>query len=61
MKGRALALAAMALALSGCLVGPDYRRPEYPVPATFRGGPPEGPAGAPSFGDLEWWTRSWSP
>jgi outer membrane protein TolC len=55
MSGRALTLAALALALSGCLVGPDYRRPDYPVPATFRGGPPEGPADARSFGDLEWW------
>jgi outer membrane protein, multidrug efflux system len=55
MSGRALTLAALALALSGCLVGPDYRRPDYPVPATFRGRPPEGPADARSFGDLEWW------
>ena len=42
--------------LCGCAVGPDYQRPGYPVPPTFRG---EGP-GIPtqpvevSFGDLKW-------
>jgi multidrug efflux system outer membrane protein len=41
--------------LAGCTVGPDYRRPEYPVPASFRGGPPEARADPRSFGDLEWW------
>ena len=40
----------------GCAVGPDYQRPDYPTPASFRG---EGP-GIPtqgaeaSFGDLKW-------
>jgi outer membrane protein, multidrug efflux system len=40
----------------GCAVGPDYQRPGYPVPPTFRGeGPdiPTQPAEA-SFGDLKW-------
>jgi multidrug efflux system outer membrane protein len=42
--------------LCGCAVGPDYQRPEYPTPSTFRGegpGIPTQPAEA-SFGDLKW-------
>ena len=42
--------------MCGCMVGPNYQRPEYPVPSTFRGegpGIPTRPAGA-SFGDLKW-------
>jgi multidrug efflux system outer membrane protein len=42
--------------VAGCAVGPDYRQPEYPVPATFRGGPTEARGDPRSFGDLEWWT-----
>jgi NodT family efflux transporter outer membrane factor (OMF) lipoprotein len=44
------------LLINGCAVGPDYQRPAYPTPASFRG---EGP-GIPtqgaeaSFGDLKW-------
>ena len=42
--------------ICGCAVGPNYQRPEYPAPSTFRGegpGIPTQPAGA-SFGDLKW-------
>jgi len=37
-------------------VGPDYQRPGYPVPETFRGQGPEIPRepAAASFGDLAW-------
>jgi outer membrane protein, multidrug efflux system len=45
----------MALVLSGCMVGPDYRRPEIAVPSTFRGATPDAAQDARSFGDLEWW------
>ena len=44
------------LLIYGCAVGPDYHRPGYPVPQTFRGegpGIPTKPAEA-SFGDLKW-------
>ena len=44
-----------ALVLSGCVVGPDYRRPEIAVPSAFRGATPEAAQDARSFGDLEWW------
>jgi multidrug efflux system outer membrane protein len=37
-------------------VGPDYHRPEVPVPASFRGATPEAFQQLQSFGDLEWWT-----
>ena len=46
----------LLILLCGCAVGPDYQRPGYPEPSTFRGegpGIPTQPAGA-SFGDLKW-------
>jgi outer membrane protein, multidrug efflux system len=46
-------LAVLALALGACTVGPDYRRPAVPIPATFRGQPPGDPQ--LSLGDLAWW------
>ena len=48
---RLIALAGFAL-LAGCAVGPDYRRPEVPVPAAYRAAS-EPPAGA-SIGDSSW-------
>jgi multidrug efflux system outer membrane protein len=36
-------------------VGPDYRRPELPVPPDFRGRPPDAAVSAASVGDLAWW------
>ncbi|MGH7390223.1 MAG: efflux transporter outer membrane subunit [Candidatus Rokuibacteriota bacterium] len=49
------ALLAAALLLAGCTVGPDYRRPEMPVPSDFRGRAPDAPVSATSIGDLAWW------
>jgi NodT family efflux transporter outer membrane factor (OMF) lipoprotein len=46
----------MLLLMCGCMVGPNYQRPGYPVPPTYRGegpGIPTRPAGG-SFGDLKW-------
>ncbi len=46
----------LLLLLCGCAVGPDYQRPGYPVPSSYRGegpGIPTQPAEA-SFGDLKW-------
>jgi len=41
--------------LGGCVVGPDYVRPEYPVPESFRGDEGVDPdPEAASLGDLEW-------
>jgi outer membrane protein, multidrug efflux system len=42
---------------SGCVVGPDYKRPSVPAPSTYRGVATEStvkPAVA-SFGDEKWW------
>jgi multidrug efflux system outer membrane protein len=49
---RRLALLSAALGLAGCAVGPDYRRPEFPVPPDFRG---QAPVSEKSIGDLAWW------
>jgi NodT family efflux transporter outer membrane factor (OMF) lipoprotein len=46
------------LLLSGCAVGPNYKRPEVPVPVTYRSDSalPSAATTAPagSFGDLKW-------
>ena len=34
---RAAALGAVCLALAGCAVGPNYKRPSVPVPERFYG------------------------
>jgi outer membrane protein, multidrug efflux system len=52
-RGGAAWLIVVALGLGACTVGPDYRRPAVPTPASFRGVPPgESPE---SLGDLGWW------
>jgi multidrug efflux system outer membrane protein len=43
------------LFLTGCLVGPDYRRPDYPIPAQFRGETAETPTAPVPLGELAWW------
>jgi multidrug efflux system outer membrane protein len=43
----------LLLLLSGCAVGPNYRRPNANVPPAFRG--PSGAAQQASFADLPWW------
>jgi multidrug efflux system outer membrane protein len=50
--GLAAALA-LALALTGCAVGPDYRRPGLNLPGAYWG-QAENPA-ADSIGDASWW------
>lgn len=50
---------ALALVLSGCMVGPNYQRPQTPLPATFADAPAAG-AGAPAIATAklraDWWT-----
>ncbi len=50
---RLLAAAAALLVLGGCMVGPDYRRPEVSVPGNHRG--LEGTPSRESLADLPWW------
>src|SRR6185295_2904746 len=39
MRWRALLPILLVAVLSGCLVGPNYQRPQVPAPSQFRGGP----------------------
>ncbi len=51
-------LLAYSLLLTGCLVGPNYKRPAVNVPPTYRGATPEltGNDTAASLGDEKWWS-----
>lgn len=53
---RRTAVACLAL-LAGCMVGPDYRRPEVPIPVAFR----YEPKAAAQSADVEWWQRFGDP
>jgi outer membrane protein, multidrug efflux system len=44
----------IALTLTGCTVGPDYRPPPLSVPSTYRG-PTPAVTSQQAFADLEWW------
>jgi multidrug efflux system outer membrane protein len=48
---RILLVVCVSAALTGCLVGPNYKRPDIPAPAQFRGEPQPGAA---SLGDVKW-------
>jgi outer membrane protein, multidrug efflux system len=52
-----LALVCAALVLSGCTMGPNYRRPTVAVPPTYRGLAPDGTARTETatLGDQGWW------
>lgn len=56
---RAVLTAIAPLIISGCMLGPDYKRPEVPEPATFRG--ENGVAEAESIADANWSTVSSDP
>src|SRR5579863_7196333 len=45
------------IALTGCVVGPNYKRPSVDVPATYRGAmdADAATAAAASLGDQKWW------
>ena len=54
---RLIALSLVMLLLSGCAVGPNYKRPSVNIPAAYRGAMPQEatqPA-AESLGDQKWW------
>jgi len=50
---RLLACSASALILAGCVMGPDYKKPDTPVPTEFRGA--TAAAEVTSVADLPWW------
>ncbi len=54
---RLVALSLITLLLSGCAVGPNYKRPSVNVPGTYRGAmaPEATQPAAESLGDQKWW------
>src|SRR5262245_26070539 len=58
---KALCALVLVASLTGCMVGPRYKRPNLDVPGTYRGAtatpPPSGVPSAPqvSIGDAKWW------
>jgi multidrug efflux system outer membrane protein len=54
MRAFYLAIAAAAVLLTGCAVGPDYKRPQVAVPANFRAPEPLAELQAASLADLKW-------
>ncbi len=48
-------LLAAACAASGCLLGPDYKRPPVETPDAFRGADPSTAPAAASLADTRWW------
>jgi multidrug efflux system outer membrane protein len=51
---RALLAAAGTVLLVGCAMGPNYKRPAVPTPASFRNAPPAGGDAAASIADAKW-------
>jgi outer membrane protein, multidrug efflux system len=51
---RALAVLTVAVASTGCLMGPDYQRPVVPTPAEYRDAAPG--QDAATIADLPWWS-----
>ena len=52
---RTLLVCAAAIFASGCMVGPDYKRPDLSVPSVYRGADAVPTAAtAPTFGELGW-------
>ena len=51
--GKVAAAAVALVLLSGCMLGPDYKRPELAVPDQFRSTPPRAEI-SPSAADTAW-------
>jgi multidrug efflux system outer membrane protein len=49
-----IAIVAAAIVLSGCMVGPNYSRPQVQTPANFRAPVPLPPSESASLADLKW-------
>jgi outer membrane protein, multidrug efflux system len=54
MRASGLTIAAAAALLTGCTVGPNYKRPQVAVPANFRAPEPMPAPRATSLADLKW-------
>ncbi|MGH9582714.1 MAG: TolC family protein, partial [Bryobacteraceae bacterium] len=57
MRFRLAAVCLAAVLLTGCMVGPNYRRPKVAVPPSYRGEMPAQAAqpNVASLGDEKWW------
>jgi multidrug efflux system outer membrane protein len=53
---RGLLVALLPALLAACTLGPDYKRPDVPLPSVYRGLDPTAPGGPGSLSDLAWWT-----
>ena len=57
MRSRHSLLVIALLLLTGCTLGPKYKRPTVAVPDTYRGlAPDAGSQSAASFGEEKWWS-----
>jgi hypothetical protein len=57
MSRRISAICFLGYFVSGCVVGPDYQRPDVSAPPVYRGADTALSAAATeSFGDLAWWS-----
>src|SRR5262244_3768924 len=54
MRASYVAIAVVATVLTGCTVGPNYKRPQVAVPPTFRAPAPLPEQQAASLADLKW-------
>jgi NodT family efflux transporter outer membrane factor (OMF) lipoprotein len=52
LKLRAFVAAFLLVSITGCTLGPNYRRPQVAVPDQFRNAPP--PSGTSSLADTKW-------
>jgi multidrug efflux system outer membrane protein len=52
-----LSTGALTIALSGCMVGPNYHKPSVPVPPAFteQSQPAAAPVGSPAIAYHDWW------
>lgn len=48
-------LGIMMLSLAGCMVGPNYKRPQVDTPTVYRGDQQSAPQTASSLGNEKWW------
>jgi outer membrane protein, multidrug efflux system len=55
MNYRVLVVAIAAAWMTGCMLGPNYQRPDVQVPQTFRAPDPLPAPQAESLADLKWW------
>ena len=56
MSSKPFLLYVALVLLSGCAVGPNYKRPATTIPDAHRGASPDQPPSVPSLGDEKWWT-----